>query len=107
MMTRNSLRTVGLAALALVLGMGWASREMAFARERAKDVESKTVALSEVKMQEAEFEGKRSERCKVDYFCIWVSSECMENRQFCDPSLSRTGSKIDYTSSILRIQSQL
>ena len=60
MMTRNSLRTITLAALAIVLGLGWASREMAFARERAKDVESKTVALSDVKMEVAEFEGKRS-----------------------------------------------
>jgi mannose-6-phosphate isomerase-like protein (cupin superfamily) len=60
MLNRNTLRTVGLAALAIVLGLGWASRELAFARERAKDVESKTVALSEVKMEVADYEGKRS-----------------------------------------------
>jgi mannose-6-phosphate isomerase-like protein (cupin superfamily) len=54
------LRALAPAALALLLGVGWASREVAFARERAAMVESKTVALDQVKMAPAMYEGKRS-----------------------------------------------
>jgi len=54
------LRTASLAALVAVLAVGWAWREVAFARERAAVVESKTVALDQVKMSPAENEGKRS-----------------------------------------------
>ncbi len=60
MIARKSSKTIALMSLALALGIGWASREVAFARERAKDVESKTVALEAVKMEPAMFEGKRS-----------------------------------------------
>lgn len=60
MLSAKSSKTIALAVLALALGIGWASREVAFARERAKEVESKTVALDVVKMAEATYEGKRS-----------------------------------------------
>ena len=49
-----------LAGLVVLLVVGWATREVAFARERAAVVESKTVALDRVKMTPAMFEGKRS-----------------------------------------------
>jgi mannose-6-phosphate isomerase-like protein (cupin superfamily) len=60
MATRNTLKTAALAGFALVLGIGWASREVAFAHERAKLVESQTVNLDQVKMAPEQYEGKRS-----------------------------------------------
>ncbi len=49
-----------LAAVAIALGIGWVSREVAFAREKADMVKSQTVSLDAVKMSPAEYEGKRS-----------------------------------------------
>jgi len=49
-----------LAAVAVALGIGWASREVALAREKADLVKSQTVSLDAVKMAPAEYEGKRS-----------------------------------------------
>lgn len=46
-------------ALALALGIGWATREVAFAREQAKRVASKTITLDQVKMSPVESEGKK------------------------------------------------
>lgn len=43
---------------ALILGVGWASREVAFAQEKAKTVASQTVNLEDVKMKPYEYEGK-------------------------------------------------
>jgi mannose-6-phosphate isomerase-like protein (cupin superfamily) len=60
MSATRRFRAPALAVLVLVLIAGWASREAAFARERAALVESKTVALDQVKMTAAQFEGKRS-----------------------------------------------
>lgn len=49
------------AVVAVILALGWASREIAFARERALDeVKSQTVSLDSVKMTPANYEGKRS-----------------------------------------------
>jgi mannose-6-phosphate isomerase-like protein (cupin superfamily) len=53
-------RPRALVAAVILLALGWASREVAFARERAALVESKTVALDKVKMAPAMYEGKRS-----------------------------------------------
>ena len=65
MIATRRLRALAPAALALLLGVGWASREVAFARERAAMVESKTVALDQVKMEApATYEGKRRGRAK-------------------------------------------
>jgi mannose-6-phosphate isomerase-like protein (cupin superfamily) len=50
--------TVALTALALTLGLGWASREIAFARERAETLASQTVTLDKVTMAEDLWEGK-------------------------------------------------
>ncbi len=56
----RQFRPLALLALAVLLAAGWASREVAFARERAALVESRTVALDQVKMAPAFFEEKRS-----------------------------------------------
>jgi mannose-6-phosphate isomerase-like protein (cupin superfamily) len=40
----------GFATLALVLAAGWSYREVAFARERAKDVTSRTISLDQLEM---------------------------------------------------------
>ena len=60
MLAPRRFRITALVALVVLLVSGWVSREVAFARERAALVESKTVALDRVKMTEAQFEGKRS-----------------------------------------------
>ncbi len=60
MTARDRTRSLILPATALALLVGWAFREVAFAHERAKLVESKTVALADVKMSPASFEGSRS-----------------------------------------------
>jgi quercetin dioxygenase-like cupin family protein len=43
---------------AVVLALGWGWRERAFAEEKAKLLESKTVTLADVKVQDFVFEGK-------------------------------------------------
>jgi mannose-6-phosphate isomerase-like protein (cupin superfamily) len=45
-------------AVALALAVGWAAREVAFARERAALVKSATVTLDGVKMDEYRYEGQ-------------------------------------------------
>jgi mannose-6-phosphate isomerase-like protein (cupin superfamily) len=50
--------TAALSALAIALGLGWASREVAFARERAEALASQTVTLDKVEMVEDRYEGK-------------------------------------------------
>lgn len=57
----NRLKTTLPTAIAVMLALAWAAREVAHARETsAAAAVSKTVALEEVKMQVANFEGKRS-----------------------------------------------
>ncbi len=60
MIANRRFRAHTLGILIVLLVAGWASREVAFARERAALVESKTVALDKVKMTPALYEGKRS-----------------------------------------------
>jgi mannose-6-phosphate isomerase-like protein (cupin superfamily) len=43
--------------LVLLLSIGWGWREHSFAADKAKEVESKTVALSEVKFSDIVYEG--------------------------------------------------
>jgi mannose-6-phosphate isomerase-like protein (cupin superfamily) len=43
-------------ALAFLLGLGWASREIAFALERAAEVRSQTVTLDQVDMKEYRYQ---------------------------------------------------
>src|SRR4051812_19371857 len=50
-------QTVVLSAVALALAVGWASRELAFAQEKA-GVRSQTVNLARVKMNEYRYEGQ-------------------------------------------------
>jgi mannose-6-phosphate isomerase-like protein (cupin superfamily) len=50
---RRRLGTIAPMALAAALGLGWALREAAFARERADRVVSQTVTLDRVEMVEA------------------------------------------------------
>jgi mannose-6-phosphate isomerase-like protein (cupin superfamily) len=47
-------------ALAVVLGVGWAAREVAFAREKAEQVPSQTVTLDHVTMMEEKNQGQRT-----------------------------------------------
>ena len=47
-----------LTVLALALAVGWAGREVAFAREQAKPVESRTVTLEQVEMKSYSDRGK-------------------------------------------------
>ncbi len=62
-MAGSSARPMGRAALALswvvasALGMGWAAREYAFAREQAEELKSRTINLGEVTMERYEYEG--------------------------------------------------
>ena len=58
--TRFRLRfqTLGLTALALILALGWAARERAFAAERAAILKSTTVTLDQVKMADFSDRGK-------------------------------------------------
>lgn len=44
--------------VAVVLGLGWAAREVAFARERADTLASVTIPLDKVSMKEYKYEGK-------------------------------------------------
>ena len=45
--------------LAVALALGWAGREVAFAREQAKEVRSKTVTLDQVEMKPYTYEGSK------------------------------------------------
>ena len=54
------MRTTLPTALALFLALGWAVREVAHANERLANAVSKTMSLDEVKMEVANFDGKRS-----------------------------------------------
>lgn len=56
---RRRPETAALAALALCLGLGWASREAAFARAAADSAHSQTITLDQVKMSEVMVDGKR------------------------------------------------
>jgi len=47
------------AALAVALGLGWAGREVAFAREQAKQVAAQTVTLDQVEMKPYTYEGSK------------------------------------------------
>src|SRR4051794_31415555 len=49
---RSPIRTTVLTALALVLALGWAARERAFARALAEQVKSQTVNLDAVSMKD-------------------------------------------------------
>ena len=51
-------QTLGLAAIALALAVGWASRERAFAAERLAMLKSTTVTLDQVKMASYSDRGK-------------------------------------------------
>lgn len=53
-------KTAVLTTLALGLGLGWASREIAFAREKAAALASQTVTLDRVPMKAYEWQGKRA-----------------------------------------------
>jgi mannose-6-phosphate isomerase-like protein (cupin superfamily) len=46
--------------LALLLAIGWVSREAVFAREKAEQVPSQTVTLDRVSMMEAQNQGQRA-----------------------------------------------
>jgi mannose-6-phosphate isomerase-like protein (cupin superfamily) len=56
--SRPRLQTLGLAALALVLALGWATRERAFAAEKLAMLKSTTVTLDQVKMADYSDRGK-------------------------------------------------
>jgi mannose-6-phosphate isomerase-like protein (cupin superfamily) len=55
---RPRLQTLGLVAITLVLALGWATRERAFAAERAAMLKSTTVTLDQVKMTDFSDRGK-------------------------------------------------
>jgi len=55
---RPQPQTLGFVAIALVLALGWASRERAFAAERADILKSTTVNLDQVKMTDFSDRGK-------------------------------------------------
>src|SRR4051812_31635326 len=57
-MWRRNVLVTGLAAVAVVLAAGWGLRERAFAQEKAKLLESRTVNLADVKMQDYTYENK-------------------------------------------------
>jgi mannose-6-phosphate isomerase-like protein (cupin superfamily) len=64
-------------ALAVVLGIGWANREAAFAREKAAQVASQTLGLDKVSMKEAQNEGRRAGENGV-----YLSGETPASRNF-------------------------
>jgi len=58
-MNRN--RTVwALATLSLALGFGWASRELAVAREKANTLDSQTLTADHLKYEEATYQGAKA-----------------------------------------------
>ena len=68
--------TVVVAAVALALGLGWASRELAFAQERA-DAKSQTIPLEQVKMSEFRDQDK-----PVGQIGIYVSGDTPASSKF-------------------------
>ncbi len=64
-------------AIALALGLGWAGREAAFAREKAREVESKTVALEQVEMKPYSDRGKA-----VGKLGIYLAGDTPRSKQF-------------------------
>lgn len=57
--TTHRLPTLAAAGLALVLGLGWACREVAFARERAALLASGTFGLRSLEMKDFRDQGKK------------------------------------------------
>jgi mannose-6-phosphate isomerase-like protein (cupin superfamily) len=81
-MTRLSLprfrpSTVLPTALALLLGLGWASREVAFALERSGELKARTITLDQVAMEDNSDGGK-----KVGRIGIYLSGETPASTQF-------------------------
>jgi len=55
---RFRAETCVLGALTLVLGLGWATRELAFAQEQSREVASGTIVLNQVKLNEQREKGE-------------------------------------------------
>src|SRR6185295_5965845 len=55
---RNHKGTIAVGLLAGLLAVGWTSREVSHAQEKAKLVASQTVNLADIKLKEFAFEGK-------------------------------------------------
>jgi mannose-6-phosphate isomerase-like protein (cupin superfamily) len=66
-------------ALALILGLGWASREVAFALERSNEVASQTVTLDNVEMVD---NSDPAQGRKVGRIGIYVKGETPASAQF-------------------------
>lgn len=64
-------------ALALILGLGWAAREVAFARERAATVPSTTITLDQVKMSDYKVDDK-----KVGEIGLYVNGDTPGSTKF-------------------------
>jgi mannose-6-phosphate isomerase-like protein (cupin superfamily) len=64
-------------ALALILGLGWATREIAFALESAEEVRSQTVTLERVAMKEYRYEGQPAGKIG-----LYVQGETPASTQF-------------------------
>ncbi len=64
-------------ALALMLGLGWAAREIAFAAERAERVASQTVTLPQVEMSEYRYQDEPAGKIGV-----YVKGETPSSTQF-------------------------
>ncbi|MBX6311562.1 MAG: cupin domain-containing protein [Isosphaeraceae bacterium] len=64
-------------ALALALALGWASREVAFARQKAGEVASQTVTLDQVKMSAFQDQGK-----PVGQIGLYVAGETPASSKF-------------------------
>jgi mannose-6-phosphate isomerase-like protein (cupin superfamily) len=69
--------TVIPSALALILGLGWATREVAFAVERADLLRSQTVTLEQVAMKEFRYEDQ-----PVGKIGIYVNGDTPGSSQF-------------------------
>jgi len=54
----NHKGTILATLIALILGLGWATREHGHAQEKAKLLQSQTVNLADIKLKEFVFEGK-------------------------------------------------
>lgn len=67
---------IALSALALTLGLGWASREYAFAQEKSA-VKSQTVTLDQVKMNDYSDQGKQ-----VGKIGIYVNGDAPRSSNF-------------------------
>jgi len=75
--TRSRLSTIVPSALALVLGLGWAWREVAHALEHADGVPSQTVTLPSVAMKEFRDQGN-----PVGTIGLYVSGETPASTKF-------------------------